>query len=580
MPPIARSVVAATVVLAFTAHAEVSNRASCQQQLSKCLDQCRASLPDCGAPVTTMSGSLEPEPEKRVAKTITVGAAGENSTPAGYEGALSTALVKAWHDANARCQAQGYTLLPGEHPRNVDYQKQCTPNQKGTEFTCKVWLVSASLRCRTMEPNPAWEAWRRSRDAFQRDQSQNRQDLDRYNSCIKTRGQQESSCPSKCGRPCSEGEESAPQRGEGASGKRGGQPREESSSSSSSNTSTASSSSSSTTSSVLSGASALTTGSTSSGGGSGVAGGAGAAGALGVLIGGAAGAEKEKPKRPTDREEYEALRTDVLKGKNQWQPAVFSASLVGAGLALYFIVDAINGLLKKANPSLTDDRPPTDFGTWPVLFGVDGPLRWWARPEFHFLVGVEALNYQGAWLDGAAQSGGDRGLALTSNLTAHFVGGTLRWGLLRASAFFLGAYGNALDSSRSALALRNPGTGDFTVPEGEAFTGLDWSVGLQLWQGLLSPYVEYRSISLRPVHRLATLRRTSSSYDYNLQEGVLWLPAGGALVIGNTFNFVGLFATSGPLRRSLVIDVSVALTSPAPISTNVRVGIGYTITWF
>jgi hypothetical protein len=63
-------------------------------------------------------------------------------------------------------------------------------------------------------------------------------------------------------------------------------------------------------------------------------------------------------------------------------------------------------------------------------------------------------------------------------------------------------------------------------------------------------------------------------------EGALYLPPANTLVIGNTFNFSSLFATDGPLRRSLVVDISYPLIRHHTLTGEFRITVGLSVTWF
>lgn len=311
-------------------------------------------------------------------------------------------------------------------------------------------------------------------------------------------------------------------------------------------------------------------------GGSGLGQGLGGVGSVGGGL--AAAALKDdseiKPK------EVVLLREEVRSGKNYWQPPVTSLALISAGVLTYFALEGLNHL-NRHSQRMSDLEQPSSFGPWAWAFGVDGPATWWGRPEFHFLTGYQGFSYKGYYLDSVALGGRDAGIPLETGLGGHFVGLTGRWGLLRGSASYLGAYGDLLAGKDEIVATRlvwNP-SGDFSRTQMHGFSGADWSLGLQLWQGLLSPYAEYRTTSLFPLHRMNALFVSDSS-TYQLDEGVVLLPASGAIYVGNTFNFSGLFATTGPLRRSLIVDVSVPLVAFAPVTTTLRVGLGYVATWY
>ncbi|MBS1150445.1 MAG: hypothetical protein H6Q89_2143, partial [Myxococcaceae bacterium] len=284
-------------------------------------------------------------------------------------------------------------------------------------------------------------------------------------------------------------------------------------------------------------------------------------------LGGAVGAGRATNSSPTSAQVALAnQRIEVRNGKNQWQPAVISLGMVGAGIAVLLLADAINGVFIGEG---TDSQNPTEFNRWSWLFGVDGMLSWWARFDYQFHTGYHGFTLDSAYL----RSPTDRGSPIHADLTGHFVGTTLRWGLVRASASYLGAYGSVLKGI--AETLRPVGDKDFVASESQVFSGFEYSIGLQVWQGLLSPYFEYRFTALQPMHPVDTLTGKGV-----LTEGFLHLPSSGTLVIGNTFNFSGLFASKGPLRRSLIVDISAPISRLGVVTSGLRVSVGYTISWF
>ncbi len=96
------------------------------------------------------------------------------------------------------------------------------------------------------------------------------------------------------------------------------------------------------------------------------------------------------------------------------------------------------------------------------------------------------------------------------------------------------------------------------VPEslggGDKLSSWDLSGGVQLGQGLISPYVE---------------RMLRVFIDGAAEDG------DSAWVFGNTFDFAGLFSTRGPIFGSLNLDVALLFPDGDAFEPGYRVGVGY-----
>jgi hypothetical protein len=174
---------------------------------------------------------------------------------------------------------------------------------------------------------------------------------------------------------------------------------------------------------------------------------------------------------------------------------------------------------------------------------------------------------------------GNPGLLLAGTMTGGRLETVFRTRLFRMSFAYTQLAGDLVDDDQLApLRIRDSRAHGLAVAEA--------GMGLQAAQGLLSPYLELRARQswLTGEYQMAIDEPCASCPD-GFERGV----AGGrvldalnrdgyALVIGNTFNFGGLFGTHGPLVRSLVLDASYALPlTPGADGGTYALSVGFSV---
>jgi hypothetical protein len=474
----------------------------------------------------------------------------------------------------------GY-VLPGTYCSSFTVDKAWT-NKTEEYGRCG---GSATVLCKRKYPNPAHAEWTRTRDAALKNNHEFEAQQQKEKFCQERRDAHFETCVSECERNCQAGSHQGgqPLQPQGGSGQQGGSTQGGSAQGGSAQGGSAQGGSAQQAGAAGGGSTSESADTPSSGGGANLAPladlanasasssgdgakallAAGGIGGVGAAIGSGASTDTKGPNAAAAAAAY---KEEVQHGKNTWQPAVISLGAATVGFLSLLLIDLIN----ENQPHVeSDSKGPTDLNSWSWLFGVDGPTCWWSRFDFQFQVGYHGFTYDGVYVGIGDPSTSGRGKPVHAPIDGHFVGGTARWGLVRASVSYLGAYGAVLDDVMKAELARLPKGSNVIYSESQVYSGLESSIGLQIYQGLLSPYVDYRVTALKPQHAILAGN-----------GGFLYMPVSGTWVVGNTFNFSGVFASSGPLRRSLVLDVSVPLGKGGVVTSGLRIGAGYTVSWF
>jgi hypothetical protein len=254
----------------------------------------------------------------------------------------------------------------------------------------------------------------------------------------------------------------------------------------------------------------------------------------------------------------EEATCEICEGEGHWigPVAVSLHTIIAAGVTVVTNILSWN--------YTTPIPKPTAKSTFKrVIFGRRGMESWWARPQLSFSSGYHRWSYDGFFIDGRR----DRGMALSSTLNGARTSATTRYGLFRMTLGYQFVTGNVFDED--AMRERYEVTETLRYTTQQSMDGIHFSMGLQAYEGLLSPYLLYSYMDLTPVHEVAA---------GNGSTGSIYLPGVHSIVIGNTFNFAGIFnffTRKSFFHPSFTIDLSYSLAVSNVAYNGLYVGVGW-----